>query len=164
MTPTGGVLCLGAPTRAHSPPMTVIDREDPDLVSVFDELPLWSSPFGLELLEIVRMRRGMRVLDVGCGAGFPALELAGRLGSTSRVVGIDPWRGALARAGAKASRHGLTNVNLVCGAAEALPFPDATFDAVVFEQRPEDDVWLTWDAPSPSATGCSSRAASSWPP
>jgi SAM-dependent methyltransferase len=111
--------------------MVAICPDDPDLVDAFDELPLWSSPFGLELLDAVRMRRGMRVLDVGCGTGFPALELAGRLGATGRVVGIDPWRAALARARAKATCHGLTNVELVCGTAEALPFDDASFDAVV---------------------------------
>lgn len=49
--------------------------EDARLASAFDETPLWSAPFGLRLLDRVRMADGLSVLDVGCGAGFPLLEL-----------------------------------------------------------------------------------------
>ncbi|HVQ30534.1 MAG TPA: SAM-dependent methyltransferase, partial [Vicinamibacteria bacterium] len=65
-------------------------------LSARDELPLWSAPFGLALLEAVTLRPGLRVLDVGFGTGFPALELGERLGASARVVGVDPSRaGAL---------------------------------------------------------------------
>ncbi len=77
------------------------------------------------------MRPDLRLLDVGCGAGFPALELAGRLGPKSHVVGLDPSRGAMARARAKATAYRLPNVELVEGVAEAMPFSKGTFDAVV---------------------------------
>lgn len=107
------------------------DFESPELVSAFDELPLWSAPFGLALLDALRLRPGLRVLDVGCGTGFPALELAGRIGPRGRVAGVDPWRAALARARAKAAQYGLANVEFFDAAAEALPFADASFDAVV---------------------------------
>ena len=49
--------------------MQKVDTEDPQLVSVIDDLPLWSAPFGLKLLDIIPVRRGMRVLDVGGGPG-----------------------------------------------------------------------------------------------
>jgi SAM-dependent methyltransferase len=48
----------------------------------YDELPLWSAPFGQLLLEHVPFRRGMRVVDLACGTGFPLFELAQRLGAT----------------------------------------------------------------------------------
>lgn len=102
-----------------------------ELVAAYDELPLWSAPFGLVLLEVLRLRPDLRLLDVGCGTGFPALELASRLGPRSRVTAVDPWRQALARARAKRALHRLENVELLLGVAEALPLADATFDAVV---------------------------------
>ena len=54
---------------------TDFDLEDADLVSVIDEVPLWSAPFGLGLLEVVRMAPNLNVLDVGSGLGFPKLEM-----------------------------------------------------------------------------------------
>lgn len=108
-----------------------IDLGAADTVSAYDELPLWSAMAGLLLLEYVELKRGARVLDVGCGTGFPLIELAERLGPASRVCGIDPWSAALARASFKARVRRVENVAVVGGDAAALPFPDACFDLVV---------------------------------
>ncbi|NTU78787.1 MAG: hypothetical protein HGA45_05190, partial [Chloroflexales bacterium] len=43
------------------------DLSDPALVAVYDELPLWSAPFGALLLRHVPLRRGATALDLGCG-------------------------------------------------------------------------------------------------
>jgi len=107
------------------------DLEDRELVSVFDELPLWSAPFGLALLEAVRLRPSLRALDVGSGAGFPLLELAQRLGPEAEVVGLDPWRTGTERARLKARFYRVANVELVEGVAERIPFSDGSFDLVV---------------------------------
>jgi ubiquinone/menaquinone biosynthesis C-methylase UbiE len=108
-----------------------IDFDDPRVVAAYDELPLWSAPFGMLLLERVPMRPGMTVLDVGCGTGFPLLELAQRLGPSSTVFGIDPWRPALARAREKMERYGASHVRIVEGDAASLPFGDEHFDLIV---------------------------------
>lgn len=105
--------------------------DDPALVAAYDELPLWSAPFGLALLEAVRMRPGVRALDVGCGTGFPLLELAQRLGRTGHVWGIDPWKAGLDRARAKMGAYGVENVTLVEGVAERIPIEDGSIDLVV---------------------------------
>ncbi|MGB6033711.1 MAG: methyltransferase domain-containing protein [Bacteroidota bacterium] len=110
---------------------TRFNLDDPDLISAIDDLPLWSAPFGLKLLEVVELRQNMRVLDVGSGTGFPLLELSQRLGSTSRVFGIDPWTTALDRVRMKIRLWGAKNVQLVEGVAEAMPFEDGYFDLVV---------------------------------
>ena len=55
-----------------------------------DELPLWSAPFGLKLLDILRFRKHVTVLDIGCGEGFPIIEIASRFRETSRRIGLDP--------------------------------------------------------------------------
>ncbi len=107
------------------------DVADPGFVSVYDELPLWSAMFGLVLLDHVPLEPNMTVLDVGCGTGFPALELAGRLGSSCLVCAIDPWQPAIARARRKALIRKAPNVRLVEGDAADMPFDDARFDLIV---------------------------------
>jgi ubiquinone/menaquinone biosynthesis C-methylase UbiE len=85
----------------------------------------------LALLETAKLLPGMQALDLGCGLGFPLLELAARLGPRGQVTGLDPWQPALQRAEAKARRRGIANLELVEGTAEAMPFADARFDLIV---------------------------------
>jgi arsenite methyltransferase len=107
------------------------DFTAPDTVAAYDELPLWSAMAGLFLLEHLPLPRGATVLDVGCGTGFPLLELAQRLGAGATVHGLDFWAQALMRARFKAAVIGVTNATLTRGDGAAMPFPDARFDLVV---------------------------------
>ena len=106
------------------------DRDDPDWVSAIDELPLWSAPFGLALLDTVAYRPNLRVLDIGSGLGFPALELAQRLGPGSQVYALDSWEAATHRLTFKFRQMGLRNVTVVKGTAEAMSFEDACFNLI----------------------------------
>jgi 2-polyprenyl-6-hydroxyphenyl methylase / 3-demethylubiquinone-9 3-methyltransferase len=67
---------------------------------------------------------GLRALDVGCGGGFVAEELA-RLGC--RVVGVDPSAVSIDTARAHASGVGL-DVDYRVGSGEQLPVTDGEFD------------------------------------
>jgi len=109
----------------------IVDLNSPDLVSAYDELPLWSAPFGLLLLDKIDMKPGMTVLDIGCGTGFPLLELAQRLGATGRIYGIDPWSAALDRVRSKMHQRDIHNVQLLNDNAEHMAFADGMFDLVV---------------------------------
>jgi ubiquinone/menaquinone biosynthesis C-methylase UbiE len=111
--------------------LSQFDLNDPDLVSAIDETPLWSAPFGLALLDRVVLKPYTRALDVGCGLGFPALELAQRLGPSSQVYALDPWQAALDRVALKRQRMGIGNVTLLQAEAEAIPVGDACFDLIV---------------------------------
>jgi ubiquinone/menaquinone biosynthesis C-methylase UbiE len=72
-----------------------------------------------------------QVLDIGTGTGALALAIAGQLVS-GRIVGIDPTAAMLERARANATRLGLVDkVHFDQAPAEALPYPDGTFDVVV---------------------------------
>ena len=70
---------------------------------------------------------GRDVLDLGCAGGFMAEALAQR-GAT--VTGIDPAADAIDAARAHARRGGL-RIGYDVGVGEALPYADASFDAVV---------------------------------
>jgi len=104
---------------------------DSDLhVALWDELPLWSALAGELLLEHAPLD-ARRVLDLGCGTGFPTLELAERLGPEARVVGLDPWAPAIARAGAKRENWSVANADLVRGDGARLPFRNGAFDLAI---------------------------------
>lgn len=107
------------------------DINDPDFISSLDELSLWSSPFGLLLLENVPIAKGMVVLDVGCWTGFPLIELAERLGESSIVYGIDILSGALKVARDKIEAKGLRNCKVITGNASKMPIKEGAFDLVV---------------------------------
>lgn len=109
----------------------IYDLDDPKLVSVIDEVPLWSAPFGMRLLEVLELKPGINALDIGCGLGFPLTEIAMRLGDSSKVYGIDPWTAALERAKLKLDVYGLNNVEIINGVAEQLPFDDEFFSLIV---------------------------------
>ena len=108
-----------------------IDTGDPIVVSAFDELSFWSSRFGALLFRHLELVRGIRILDVGCGSGFPLFELAQVHGPSCHVTGIDVSRPALERAESKRQTYGLTNIRLVRGDGARLPFADGEFDLIV---------------------------------
>jgi arsenite methyltransferase len=107
------------------------DLDDPQVVDVYDDLPVWSAMAGQVLLRYLPLKPAVNVLDVGCGTGFPTLELAQRLGPNASVTGIDPWAAAIARARRKANIWRVDNVKFVNGDATAMPFPDGSFDLIV---------------------------------
>ncbi|MEO8216957.1 MAG: class I SAM-dependent methyltransferase [Acidobacteriota bacterium] len=108
----------------------VADFSTPSIVRAYDEVSLWSAMFGLLLLEQVPLR-AETLLDVGCGTGFPLIELAERLGPSVEVHGIDPWTEGLTRAREKIVDRGTPNITLHEGSAAAMPFDYGSFDLIV---------------------------------
>jgi demethylmenaquinone methyltransferase/2-methoxy-6-polyprenyl-1,4-benzoquinol methylase len=81
-------------------------------------------------VSAVAPQSGQRVLDVATGTGMVAAELLAR--AECSVVGVDQSAEMLAGARARFAGVERSRVELIEGQAEALPFADASFDALTF--------------------------------
>jgi SAM-dependent methyltransferase len=102
------------------------------------------APITRRLFEAAGIGAGMRVLDVGSGAGDVALLLADLVGPHGAVVGFDVNASILNTARARAEAGGLRNVTFYAGDAASLP-PNLTFDAIVGR-------WILMHLPDPVGT------------
>ena len=83
-------------------------------------------------LGLLGISTGEHVLDVGCGSGAVTREIARRVGSSGRAVGLDQSPELLAVARELAQEAGIGDrVEFHEGSALRPPFPDRSFDAVV---------------------------------
>jgi ubiquinone/menaquinone biosynthesis C-methylase UbiE len=107
------------------------DYHDVEVASALDELSFWSSRFGQLLFKHLKLRRGIQILDLGFGTGFPLFELAQTFGESCHVTGLDPWQEAITRARLKQKVYELPNVTIIEGDGAKQPFEDGTFDLIV---------------------------------
>ena len=78
------------------------------------------------MLEVLGVRTGHRILDIGCGVGGDVIEMARLVGKTGKVVGLDSSQVMVAEA--RRRSEGLPT-DIVVGDAENLEFPAHSFDA-----------------------------------
>lgn len=109
------------------------DIHEPGFVELYDALivPRWSMPFGRVLLSVfltLPRTAGWQILDIGCGTGYPALELARFLGKDCDLAGLDVWNEAVLLARRKATDEWLHNVSFLCADVTASGLPENTFD------------------------------------
>ncbi|MFB3895949.1 MAG: class I SAM-dependent methyltransferase [bacterium] len=103
----------------------------PEFVATYDEVPLWSAAFGMLLFAHLPIKPNMKVVDIGCGTGFPTLELAQRLGDTCYVYGVDPWAPAIARGREKQKNFRITNVEFIESDAAQTKLPESSIDLII---------------------------------
>ncbi len=101
---------------------------------------------------------GQTLIDVGCGPGYAAIDLAQIVGVTGRVVAVDRSRRFLDALAERARLHGVTNVEALEADLDeaALPLVDAHGAwirwVLSFVRRPQDLVRRVRDALRPGAT------------
>ena len=84
------------------------------------------------LLEIVAPRSGERALDIGCGPGFVAEELAQAVGTSGEIHAIDSSESSVMMTRRRCAEF--PNVQVQVADATQLPYPDAYFDLAVSTQ------------------------------
>jgi ubiquinone/menaquinone biosynthesis C-methylase UbiE len=81
-------------------------------------------------VDAAQVGPGMRVLDIACGTGEPAISLATLLKNSGEVVGVDLSPAPLQIAAERAAQRGLTNARFQQADAHDLPFPNDFFDCI----------------------------------
>jgi ubiquinone/menaquinone biosynthesis C-methylase UbiE len=93
-------------------------------------LPTYRAMFRA-IVDLIAPEPGESVLDVGCGTGSLSRLLAQWTGGANPITAVDVSPYLLREAAALAAEDGLDGaIAFAPGSAEALPFPDASFDAV----------------------------------
>jgi ubiquinone/menaquinone biosynthesis C-methylase UbiE len=89
------------------------------------------APAQEKLIELAAPQVGQRILDVACGTGLVTIPLARSVGPSGAVVATDLADAMVAAVAAEAARLGLHQITARRMDAEALDFPDQSFDAAV---------------------------------
>jgi ubiquinone/menaquinone biosynthesis C-methylase UbiE len=74
------------------------------------------------------LRRGMRLIDCGCGPGSITVDLA-RAVAPGEAIGIDLRDDALTQGRTLARERGITNLTFYAASVYQLPYADSSFDA-----------------------------------
>ncbi len=84
------------------------------------------------VLQLLELRPGENVLDVGSGPGFLAADMARAVGDSGRVRGIDISEAMIAISQRRCAN--MAHVAFQVGTATRLPFPESGFDVAVSTQ------------------------------
>lgn len=104
--------------------------------------PDWRDRFDTLINEAVKIPTEGRILDVNCGTGAHAIELAERMRGLGEVIGVDPSAERIEIARAKAQAKKIEDVTFEQGSAADLRFESHEFDAVIGDASmlPADEI------------------------
>jgi demethylmenaquinone methyltransferase/2-methoxy-6-polyprenyl-1,4-benzoquinol methylase len=92
----------------------------------------WADIDRARAVELLGLRPGDTVVDVGCGTGLCFAPILEQIGTGGRLIGIEPSVEMLGQASRRADRAGWKNVDLRLGLAEEQLRPDESLDAALF--------------------------------
>lgn len=101
------------------------DQTRADLAEFIDRQ---MNPLGLQAMNGLELLEGQTVLDIGCGAGQTLIQLADRVGSAGRVIGIDIAPHVLSLARIRTQDR--PRILVLQADAAQLPIPEQSLDAL----------------------------------
>lgn len=112
----------------------VVDEwKDQHLATVFSKWHSFLSRSDLASVDAIiaaaEIQPGDSVIDIACGSGIPALDIAALVGPGGHVTATDPSPVFLNAIASNARTLGLTNLTIERSTAAGLPYPDRHFDA-----------------------------------
>jgi SAM-dependent methyltransferase len=120
-------MILGMHSSNSPAALTADERRIAAWAEVRESLELQLAPLGQRALAALAPRPGESIVDIGCGGGETALELARAVAPDGTVLGIDLSAAVLAFA--RRAAEGSQRVRFVAADAQAYPFEPASFDA-----------------------------------
>ena len=118
-------------TRWFTPNRSTALRQYRSRARIYDLELLLFEPVRHRAIELLRLKKGDRVLDVGCGTGLSFASLESRIGANGSIVGIEQSPEMLERARARADENSWLNIELISASVEEAAIPLAA-DAAIF--------------------------------
>lgn len=113
--------------------MSEIDWDSPEGAERYDRNCDHQFQKGQALIEMMGIKKGDFVLDIGCGTGRQALNVAGIIGPAGKLTGIDPSSYRIELARKKFDGDSSGNVHFLIGQAEDLrDVPDNSINHAYF--------------------------------
>jgi ubiquinone/menaquinone biosynthesis C-methylase UbiE len=84
--------------------------------------------------DLLSLTPTTKLLEIGCGNGYDAIELAKRIGSEGKVVGIDIDPALVERSKKNAEENFCQNIEFIVSDAEKIPYADNFFDVIRAER------------------------------
>lgn len=97
--------------------------------SVYDDY-IWAREKSIQLVEYSPPKSGDSVLDIGTGTGTIPFYIAGMVGETGMITGVDISKGMVERCNKKLSQSNLSHLKFIYGDGVHLDFPDNSFDRI----------------------------------
>lgn len=105
----------------------VLGTNDEELVRLGFQHRVWGE-YAYAIWERAGFAPGQTILDVGCGPGFAALDLARLVGSTGRVIAVDESARFLEHLNGQLRAQGVGNVETVLADVQSLGLPAESVD------------------------------------
>src|SRR5260370_31801647 len=118
-------------TRWLTPNRSTALRQYRSRARIYDLELLLVEPIRQRAIDLLRLKKGDRVLDVGCGTGLSFTALEGIVGLTGSIVGIEQSPEMLELARARAEENNWKNVEFISASVEEAAIPFAA-DAALF--------------------------------
>ena len=100
--------------------MSSINWDTPEIADRYDRNSDHQFKKGVTLIEMMKLKAGDMVLDVGCGTGRQAMHVSDIIGPDGKLFGLDPSSYRIQIATGKAKDHSLQNMSFTVGRAEDL--------------------------------------------